>query len=275
MSEMSETEQVTMEPCPFCGAAAVLRYEGLAVDAAFDSQPYGRINCSEGTFRCCPELQFEPGQDAEATAVKEWNTRAVLTATVSLVKDGGGLAPERLIKRVCKDGFIDCGYHPKSEARDVEYVRTDLIRTNTTEDVGHPRVNGWPCVCAECVSKRSRASVVAPQGDAYGPLRAAIEIAETYRAARDGWRDVPTRHEIQDIISKYAAPPTGDGCSIVLHQTNDGHHHWLCPNCRRKNVSQAGTIDLKTFLPSVICCECGFEFGVDKSALPATTEERS
>lgn len=62
----------------------------------------------------------------------------------------------------------------------------------------------------------------------------------------------------------------GDGCSIVLHQTNDGHHHWLCPNCKRENISRVGVIDLNKFLPSVICSECGFEFGVDKSALPTT-----
>lgn len=76
-------------------------------------------------------------------------------------------------------------------------------------------------------------------------------------------------------MSEVKKRATDDGCSIVLHQTNDGHHHWLCPNCKRENVSPVGAIDLSKFLPSVVCSECGFEFGVDKSALPAATEERN
>lgn len=167
------TQQETLLPCPFCGADAKLSYEGLGVDAAFDCSPYGRINCSEGAFRCCPELQFESSEEAEAAAIKEWNTRAVLVVPTSFVKDGGGLAPERLTKRVCKDGFIDCGYHSKSESREVEYVRTDLAHANSTEDVGHPRINGWPCVCSECVSKRARATVAGPRGDAWKPIESA------------------------------------------------------------------------------------------------------
>lgn len=79
-------------------------------------------------------VKEQPSKDI----VTIWNTRTVSVAPVSLVKDGGGLAPERLTKRVCKDGFIDCGYHSKSKSREVEYVRADLA---------------------------SRASVAAPQGD--------------------------------------------------------------------------------------------------------------
>lgn len=68
-------------PCPFCGSDAVLRYEGLAIDAAFDGPLYGQINCSEGELRCCPKLQFEPTEEAEREAITEWNTRRAVIAT--------------------------------------------------------------------------------------------------------------------------------------------------------------------------------------------------
>lgn len=62
-------------PCPFCGSEAAFTHQGLSLDLAYDGDVYGRVYCTEGRFRCCPELQYEPNQEDEQNAFKEWNTR--------------------------------------------------------------------------------------------------------------------------------------------------------------------------------------------------------
>jgi hypothetical protein len=98
---------------------------------------------------------------------------------------------------------------------------------------------GMPCTAEEYIEHyfekghdRGEGAQVAVEavGDTYSAKRAAIEIADALRSADEGWRNKPTYHEFEAIISKHCSADTGEverGISLAIIQTQREWRIWL------------------------------------------------
>ena len=195
-----------LAPCPFCGAHAKLVYHGVGVDPAFDSDPYGVISCSEGRFRCCPELQFESSKENEANAITEWNTRTTAQPSSAVNSGDSDGTVERVLQHDpdiadALNAYISESAESSSqgEAQDVpERIWLSPIRTS----------NGYFVT----VASDDLGAVEYVRVDARSSLVSRAEVLAAVSALNVGYRSAP-KSEIIAAIESLPAKNTGQNGS--------------------------------------------------------------